>query len=207
MNRVSSKAFCTSEHTATHIDAPYHFHKSGRTLDQIPLEDLINRPGVMIDIYDKVHKVVDGKLSTISNYVLTGEDVLESVRYQFFSLSYISDYLFLLQFSQIALFRWESKNGQIPPGSIVLLRTGWGSRWHNTTLFRGTENAPKPDVDADEVNIMDDKMDLNFPGFDGSAARFLAVERQVIGVGIDTLSIDAGTSEVPRSLSFLSYYS
>ena len=74
---VASKGFCTSEHTSTHIDAPYHFNKDGRKLHEIPLEDLIEVPGVMIDIYDKVHKFKDGKLSVIENYALTQEDVLE----------------------------------------------------------------------------------------------------------------------------------
>lgn len=74
---VASKGFCTSEHTSTHIDAPYHFNKEGRKLHEVPLEDLIDVPGVMVDIYDKVHKFKDGQLSVIENYALTQEDILE----------------------------------------------------------------------------------------------------------------------------------
>ncbi len=77
MCRIASKGFCTSEHTATHIDAPYHFHKEGVTLDKIPLEDLIDQPGVVIDIYDKVNKVVNGELKVIENYVLSREDIIQ----------------------------------------------------------------------------------------------------------------------------------
>lgn len=36
-------------HTGTHIDAPYHFFKNGKKVDEIPLEWLIGRP-VVIDI-------------------------------------------------------------------------------------------------------------------------------------------------------------
>jgi len=47
------------------------------TLDKIPLEDLIDKPGVMIDVYDKVHKTVKGELKVIENYVMTREDIVE----------------------------------------------------------------------------------------------------------------------------------
>ena len=36
-------------HTGTHIDAPYHFYKRGKKIDEIPLEWLMGRP-VVIDI-------------------------------------------------------------------------------------------------------------------------------------------------------------
>jgi len=164
---IASKGFCTSEHTATHIDSPYHFHKNGRTLDQIPLEDLIDTPGVMIDIYDKVHRVVNGELKVIENYVLTKEDIIE----------------------------WENKNGPIPQGSIVLLRTGWGSRWPDVKAFRGEKRPPPPPPPPGTIPKVEvGNLDLNFPGYDASAAKMLAVERQVIGVGIDVLSIDAGAN-------------
>jgi len=86
-------------------------------------------------------------------------------------------------------YRWESKNGKIPQRSIVLLRSGWGSRWPDKRLFRGAKN------DSKEEQFIGQN-DLNFPGFDSTAAQFLAVERNVIGVGIDTLSIDPGNSAV-----------
>ena len=36
-------------HTGTHIDAPYHFYKDGKKIDEVPLEWLIGRP-VVIDL-------------------------------------------------------------------------------------------------------------------------------------------------------------
>lgn len=37
----ASNSITTPEHGGTHIDAPVHFHKGGRTVDEIPLEQLI----------------------------------------------------------------------------------------------------------------------------------------------------------------------
>lgn len=35
--------FCTGEHGSTHLDAPYHFHKYGWKVGDIPLHNLIAR--------------------------------------------------------------------------------------------------------------------------------------------------------------------
>jgi len=170
---LASKGFCTSEHTSTHIDAPYHFNQHGRTLDQIPLEDLIDIPGVMIDIYDKVHHYVDGRLSVVENYALTRKDILE----------------------------WEKVNGLIPPRSVVLLRSGWGFRWPNAVEYKGlkptvTEPSPTPATTPRpaQESTLELNAVLNYPGFAACAASYLATERNVLGVGIDTLSIDIGSS-------------
>jgi len=48
----SSYAFSAPEHGGTHLDAPIHFSASGRTAEQIPLEQLI-APAVVIDISAK----------------------------------------------------------------------------------------------------------------------------------------------------------
>ena len=63
----AANTFATPEHGGTHIDAPIHFHAMGRTVDQIPLEQLF-LPGVLIDISDKTLRD--------RNYRLTREDVL-----------------------------------------------------------------------------------------------------------------------------------
>jgi len=74
---LASRGFCISEHTATHIDAPYHFHQAGRKLDEIPMEDLIDIPGVMIDVYDKVHRYENGAVKVVQNYAVTREDIMQ----------------------------------------------------------------------------------------------------------------------------------
>ena len=74
--------------------------------------------------------------------------------------------------------KWEQTNGQIPPGVVVITRTGWESRWDSTKDYRN----------ADAKGVM------HFPGYSADAAKFLVEGRNVLGLGIDTLSIDYGPS-------------
>jgi kynurenine formamidase len=83
-----------------------------------------------------------------------------------------------------ALEAWEQANARIPDGSIVLVRTGWSSRWPDKARYLGTAKTGPAGV-----------AELHFPGIDSSAARWLAQERQVKAVGIDTPSIDYGQSQ------------
>jgi kynurenine formamidase len=73
---------------------------------------------------------------------------------------------------------WEHAHGKIPRGSIVLLRTGWSSRWPDEARYRNE--------DAQGV--------MHTPGFSVEAASML-IERGASGLGIDTLSIDYGASK------------
>lgn len=45
----SSYAFGTAEHGGTHLDAPIHFAEGRRTVDQIPLSDLVG-PAAVVDV-------------------------------------------------------------------------------------------------------------------------------------------------------------
>lgn len=45
----AANTLCTPEHGGTHLDAPIHFNERGRTIEQIPLEQLI-APAVVIDV-------------------------------------------------------------------------------------------------------------------------------------------------------------
>ena len=61
-----ANSYCSAEHGGTHIDAPIHFAEGARTLDQIPLEQLIG-PGVVVDVSaacekDRDHQVNVGEL-------------------------------------------------------------------------------------------------------------------------------------------------
>jgi kynurenine formamidase len=73
---------------------------------------------------------------------------------------------------------WEKRHGRIREGAIVLLRTGWASRWPDVQNYRN----------------QDAKGKMHFPGFSTEAAKLL-MERKVSGLGCDTLSIDYGGSE------------
>lgn len=77
---------------------------------------------------------------------------------------------------------WEADHGEIPPDAIVLIRTGWGSRWPDRARYLGTTKTGPAGV-----------AELHFPGLDLDAARAL-VRRRVKAVGIDTPSIDYGQS-------------
>ncbi len=48
----SAMRFCTAEHGGTHLDAPIHFAEGTRTVDEIPLEQLIG-PAVVIDVREQ----------------------------------------------------------------------------------------------------------------------------------------------------------
>jgi kynurenine formamidase len=80
----------------------------------------------------------------------------------------------VLTLGQVEAF--ERANGPVPTGGIVLLRTGWEDR------------------NTDPVRYAGQPGDLRFPAFGVEAARFLVEQRQVVGVGIDTLGIDPGSS-------------
>ena len=79
---------------------------------------------------------------------------------------------------------WERAHGAIPAGAIVLIRTGWGSRWPDRARYLGTTKSGAAAVP-----------ELHFPGLDLDAAREL-VRRKVNAVGIDTPSIDYGQSTI-----------
>ncbi len=83
---------------------------------------------------------------------------------------------------------WESEHGRLPDGSILLLHTGWGSRWSDRPAYLGTD-ATGPEAVAQ----------LHFPGLDPAAAQWLVDRRAVAAVGIDTPSIDYGQSSDFRS--------
>jgi kynurenine formamidase len=81
-----------------------------------------------------------------------------------------------------ALEAWEAAHGAIGERNIVLVRTGWSSRWPDPARYLGTAKRGPEAVG-----------ELHFPGIDSAAARWLAA-RRVRAVGIDTPSIDAGQS-------------
>jgi kynurenine formamidase len=91
------------------------------------------------------------------------------------------------------LTAWERAHGEMAPGSIVLLRTGFGEFWPDRRAYLGTEERGPGAVAA-----------LHFPGLHVEAARWLIAEREIAAVGIDTASIDRGQSrrfEAHRVLS------
>lgn len=74
---------------------------------------------------------------------------------------------------------WEQVHSQIPLGSVIMVRTGWDSRWTSIKAYRNADQAGT----------------LHFPGYSQDAAKFLIEGRNALGLGIDTLSIDYGASK------------
>ena len=96
---------------------------------------------------------VSDKAAADRNYRLTAEDILT----------------------------FESAQGIIEPGTIVLLRTDWSRYWPDTLAYLGD------DTPGDAAR-------LRFPGYGEAATRLLAEERGVAMLGIDSASVDYGQS-------------
>lgn len=73
---------------------------------------------------------------------------------------------------------FEKTHGRIPDGAAVLAYTGWSQFWSNPVRYTAQDVMGK----------------LHFPGYSAEAVKFLIDERQVRGIGIDTLSVDPGLS-------------
>ncbi|HEX9893081.1 MAG TPA: cyclase family protein [Gemmatimonadales bacterium] len=76
---------------------------------------------------------------------------------------------------------FEQLNGKIREGSIVLLRTGWSSRWPDARRYLGDDTPG-------------DASKLHFPSFGVDAARLLVEGRRIAALGADVASIDYGQS-------------
>ena len=76
------------------------------------------------------------------------------------------------------LSAWERQHGRLPEGAFVAMNSGWDRRVDDSQAF----------LNADAQGV------LHFPGFTAEAAQFLTQERDIVGAGVDTLSLDLGTS-------------
>ena len=77
---------------------------------------------------------------------------------------------------------FERDHGAIAPGTIVLVRTGWGARWPDRKSYLGDDTPG-------------DASRLHFPSYGPDAVRILVTERKVAALGVDTASIDTGSAK------------
>jgi kynurenine formamidase len=84
---------------------------------------------------------------------------------------------YALKVSDLRAF--ERRHGRIPRDAMVVMWTGFQSRWDDPARY----------VNADEKGV------LHFPGFGVEATRWLIRERGIGGLGIDTLGVDPGVDE------------
>lgn len=144
----SAYRYSAAEHGGTHLDSPVHFAKGHKTIDQIPLEQLIGT-AIVID--------VTAQCANNPDYLVSVADIEN----------------------------WEKRNGKIPAGTIVLLRTGYGKFYPDRKKYLGTEERGAEAVAK-----------LHFPGLDPGAARWLTQNRSIKAIGLDTASIDYGQSQL-----------
>jgi kynurenine formamidase len=86
------------------------------------------------------------------------------------------------------ILAWERRHGRIPAQAAVLMYSGWDERIGSSQSFRN----------SDSSGVM------HFPGFGLEAVRMLLHERNVVGIGVDTLSLDQGaTTTAPAHLTWL----
>lgn len=86
------------------------------------------------------------------------------------------------------LLRFEHRHGRIPRGALVCMDSGWAAKVDDVLEFKGGASFP----------------DYHFPGFSLDAAMWLAEERDVTAIGVDTMSLDPGNSTTfPVHVNFL----
>ena len=136
----------------THVDPPSHFVRGGRTLDQIPVEDMM-LPLVVLDISHRVRSNPDAT------------PTLEDVR------------------------QWEARNGALPAGAFVALRTGWSNRW----------------PDAAAMANKDDDGASHTPGWSKDVLQYLIEERSVAAVGHEQTDTDPGMATSQQDFSLETY--
>jgi kynurenine formamidase len=76
--------------------------------------------------------------------------------------------------SRERLLAWEAEHGRIPPGAWVLLASGWSRRGEAREYLNVGADGP------------------HSPGFHLGAIELLARERDILGVGVETVGTDAG---------------
>lgn len=78
---------------------------------------------------------------------------------------------------------WEAAHGRLPENAAVVMYSGWEARVHDAPAF----------INADASQTM------HFPGISLEASEFLARERRIAGIGVDTISIDPGVDKTYRT--------
>ena len=77
------------------------------------------------------------------------------------------------------LLAWEKAHGRLPRGAFVAMYSGWDARVANAERFLNK----------------DAKGTMHAPGFSEECARFLVQQRDIVGAGVDTLSLDKAEAQ------------
>jgi kynurenine formamidase len=153
----------------THCDSPRHFFPDGRSIDLLTGAELL-APAVVVDIAARAAQD-DEATVTVADLVA-----------------------------------WEESHGRrIPPGALVCMRSGWSTRFAAQDPAAGApvgaaHSAPAAPINHPYLNNgsrSDSAADcpMRFPYFSTAAVEWLLRERPDFGgLGVDTLSPDAGDS-------------
>jgi kynurenine formamidase len=76
------------------------------------------------------------------------------------------------------LARFERRYGRIPRDAVVAMYSGWESRVGSVQAYRNTDAGGT----------------MRFPGFGKDAVDWLLERRRIRGIGVDTMSLDRGSS-------------
>lgn len=135
--------------------------------EQFRVQDIHMDAGIGTHMDAPAHCIIGGK--TIEQF-----HVNELIRpCVVVDVSLIAHASFVLSLSDLDAF--ELKHGLIDEGSFVIIHTGWASHWNNPSQYRN---------------------ELQFPTVSQEAAALL-LKRNIIGLGIDTLSPDLPNSGYP----------
>jgi len=77
------------------------------------------------------------------------------------------------------ILTWERRNGRLPAGAGVFMRSGWDKKVGSSADYIG--------LDATQT--------MHFPGFSEETCEFLVRERDISGIGVDTISFDVGVDK------------
>jgi kynurenine formamidase len=86
-----------------------------------------------------------------------------------------SDYLLARE----DLLVWEKQHGRLPDNCCVAMNSGWAQHARDSAKYLGKDAAGA----------------LHFPGVSPDAAAWMMAERRVVGLAVDTLSLDNGASK------------
>ncbi|XP_022184520.2 kynurenine formamidase [Nilaparvata lugens] len=76
------------------------------------------------------------------------------------------------------LEEWEQMHGNITTTTVILINFGWASKWTNKTLYFGYS-----------------RYQCHFPKISKEAAEWIANNENIVGVGVDTASVDYGPND------------
>lgn len=92
------------------------------------------------------------------------------------------------------LKKWEHDNDPLPHRSVILVNFGWAHKFGNRQLYYNNDTQ---------------RSLLSFPGLSKEAAQWIVDSKKVFGVGVDSPSVDAGSStsfDVHKILSKANIY-